>query len=64
MRRVAILFAGQSTEHEISILSARNVLGLWGLSGLGPTQLVSRLIDLAIERFERRKNLRRTVRAR
>ncbi|MBS0365414.1 MAG: D-alanine--D-alanine ligase [Proteobacteria bacterium] len=30
---------------------------LWGLSGLAPTQLVSRLIDLALERGRRRASL-------
>jgi D-alanine-D-alanine ligase len=34
---------------------------LWGLSGVGPTQLVSRLIDLALERGRRRSAIRRSI---
>jgi D-alanine-D-alanine ligase len=34
---------------------------LWGLSGLAPRALVSRLIDLALERARRRSHLRRSM---
>lgn len=60
--------AGEFLINEINTIPGFTAISmyprLWELSGIGPTQLVSRLIDLAIERFERRKNLRRTVRAR
>lgn len=36
---------------------------LWGLSGLGPTELVSRLIDLALDRGRRRAAIRRSIAA-
>ncbi|HEY3785742.1 MAG TPA: D-alanine--D-alanine ligase family protein [Steroidobacteraceae bacterium] len=34
---------------------------LWALSGIGPTELVSRLIDLALRRGQRRAALRRSI---
>jgi D-alanine-D-alanine ligase len=34
---------------------------LWGLSGLQPTELVTRLIDLALERGRRRAAIRRSI---
>jgi D-alanine-D-alanine ligase len=36
---------------------------LWSLSGLEPTELVSRLIDLAFERGKRRALIRRSIAA-
>jgi len=36
---------------------------LWGLSGVTPTELVSRLIDLALERGRRRGAIRRSIAA-
>lgn len=36
---------------------------LWGLSGIAPTELVSRLIDLALERGRRRAAIRRSIAA-
>jgi D-alanine-D-alanine ligase len=33
---------------------------LWGASGIGYTELIDRLIQLAMERFEREKRLRTT----
>ena len=85
--RVGIIFGGRSAEHEISILSARNVLealdrsrfepvligidktGRWlaqdeqrllALPGIPPTELVSRLIDLAVQRGRRRAAIGRS----
>jgi D-alanine-D-alanine ligase len=34
---------------------------LWALSGVGPTELVSRLLDLALRRGQRRAAIRRSI---
>jgi D-alanine-D-alanine ligase len=34
---------------------------LWAVSGVPPTELVTRLIDLALRRAKKRQNLRRSL---
>jgi D-alanine-D-alanine ligase len=34
---------------------------LWALSGVPPTELVTRLIDLAMKRAQRKLNIRRSI---
>lgn len=57
--------AGQFLVNEINTIPGFTAISmyprLWELSGVPPTMLVSRLIDLAIERFNQRRGLRRVL---
>jgi D-alanine-D-alanine ligase len=57
--------AGRFLVNEINTLPGFTAISmypkLWALSGLSQKQLVSRLLDLALERAQRRGRLRRSL---
>lgn len=58
--RVGILFGGKSAEHEVSLQSAKNVVDAIDVDCFVKKsgELISRLIELAMERFELEARLR------